>query len=296
MQISSVAMIGVGAMGAPMAMNIHKAGFSLTVCDRNEAALTPFRAKGTKCVATAASCTACDVVIVIVATPAQAEAVLFGEEGLVAGLQDDASRPLVVIMGTVAPDWMRETGARLATHDVRLVDAPVSGGAIRAEEGSLAIIMGGAQADCDALRPLMGAMGKAVFYCGALGSGQATKIVNNLVGISILMTVAEAYRIGLGNGLVLSDAIPIFEAGTGRNFMTSKPDDAGAAYAGWTASREIFDSLHVILRKDIDLALSIAGETGTLPMTEAIRDVLGKVGDETFETWAAIGATSNKKA
>lgn len=296
MQISSVAMIGVGAMGAPMAMNVHKAGFDLTVCDRSEAALAPFRAEGVTCVAAAADCAACDVVIVIVATPAQADAVLFGEAGLVPALRDGASRPLVVIMGTVSPDWMKETGARLAPHGVRLVDAPVSGGAVRAQEGSLAIIMGGERADCEALRPLMQAMGSAIFHCGPLGSGQATKIVNNLVGISILMTAAEAYRIGLGNGLLLPDAIPVFEAGTGRNFMTGKPHGASEAYSSWTASRETFDSLHAILRKDIDLALAIGGEAGPLPMTEALRGVLERVGDDTFETWAAIAASSNGKA
>ena len=295
MQIKSVAMIGVGAMGAPMAMNVRKAGFGLTVCDRNEAALAPFRAEGVRCVASAAECGACDVVMVIVATPAQAEAVLFGEAGLVSGLRAGASRPLVVIMGTVAPDWMKETGARLALHEARLVDAPISGGAVRAQEGSLAIIMGGERADCEALRPLMEAMGSAIFHCGPLGSGQATKIVNNLVGISILMTAAEAYRIGLGNGLLLPDAIPVFEAGTGRNFMTAKPHDAAEAYASWTASRETFDSLHAILRKDIDLALAIGGEAGPLPMTEALRGVLERVDDATFETWAAIAASGGRK-
>lgn len=296
MQISSVAMIGVGAMGGPMAMNVRKAGFDLTVCDRSEAALAPFRAQGVTCAASVAECAVCDVVIVIVATPAQADAVLFGEDGLVAGLRPGAPRPLVVIMGTVAPDWMKQTGGRLAGHGVRLVDAPVSGGAVRAQEGSLAIIMGGERADCEVLRPLMEAMGGSIFHCGPLGSGQATKIVNNLVGISILMTAAEAYRIGLGNGLLLPDAIPVFDAGTGRNFMTGKPDGAGEAYASWTASRETFDSLHAILRKDIDLALSIGGEAGSLPMTQALRGVLERVGDDTYETWAAIAASRNGKA
>lgn len=296
MQIGSVAMIGVGAMGGPMATNVHKAGFDLTLCDRSEAALAPFRAEGVTCVTTAADCAACDVVILMVATPAQAEAVLFDEAGLVPGLGDDATRPLVVIMGTVAPEWMTETSVRLADHGVRLVDAPVSGGALRAQNGTLAIIMGGDEADCTALRPLMAAMGNSIFYCGPLGAGQATKIVNNLVGISILMTAAEAYRIGLGNGILLPEAIPVFEAGTGRNFMTAKPHGAGEAYASWTASRQTFDGLHAILRKDVDLALTIGDKAGPLPMTKALRGVLDMVDDATFETWAAIAASSNGKS
>lgn len=76
----------------------------------------------------------------------------------------------------------------------------VSGGVVKAREGTLAIIMGGRKEDCDALRPLMQAMGDQIFHCGALGAGQATKIINNLVGIANLLVAAEAYRIAIDNG------------------------------------------------------------------------------------------------
>lgn len=286
MTIGTVAVIGVGAMGAPMAMNIHKAGFELTVCDRSEAARAPFAALGVRCVTRAADCADCDVVIVLVATPEQAREVVLADGGLCSGLGHH--KPILVVMGTIAPGSMQDLQRDLEPAGVRVVDAPISGGVVKARDGTLAIIMGGARADCDALRPLMEAMGETIFYCGPLGSGQATKIVNNLVGITTLMIAAEAYRIGLDNGLFLPDAMPVFEASTGRNFFTAKADDAPEAYGAWAKTRADFESLQAILRKDIDLALSIGNGSGPLPMTRALRAVLGAVSDETFENWCAV--------
>jgi 3-hydroxyisobutyrate dehydrogenase-like beta-hydroxyacid dehydrogenase len=290
MTIRSVAVIGVGSMGAPMAMNIHKAGFDLTVCDRSPEACAPFEALGIRSVERASDCADCDAVIVLVATPEQARTVVLGEGGLREGLH--GKTPLLVVMGTIAPGAMHELQRELEPTGVRVVDAPISGGAVKAREGTLAIIMGGRAEDCEVLRPLMESMGDAIFYCGSLGAGQATKIINNLVGITSLMISAEAYRIAGENGINLSDAIPVFEAGSGRNFFTARAKDAPEAYDAWTATRAGFDSLHAIMRKDIDLALSIGNSSGSLPMTKALRAVLDHVDDETFDTWRAIAAVN----
>lgn len=286
--IRSVAVIGVGAMGAPMATNIHKAGFELTVCDRNPDALAPFATLGARCVRQARDCAGCDAVIVLVATPQQARAVVLGDDGLRAGL--DGRTPMLVVMGTIAPETMRELAHELEPTGMRVVDAPVSGGPVKAQAGTLAIMMGGAAEDVDRLRPLMQAMGPNLFHCGPLGAGQATKIVNNLVGITTLMVAAEAYRIAGDNGIRLPDAIPVFEAGSGRNFFTAHPKDAPEAYTAWTQTRADFDSIQSILRKDIDLALAIGEGSGPLPFTKALRAMLDSVGDDTFETWSAVAA------
>lgn len=294
MSARDIAVVGVGAMGAPMAMNIHKAGFNLTVCDRSEQARAPFAALGLRCTDRPAECADCDVVVLLVATPEQARAVLFDEGGVVSGLS--GKTPLIAIMSTVAPETMKAFAEELRPRGLRIVDAPVSGGVVKARDGTLAIIMGGASEDCDALRPVLDAIGDQVFHCGDIGSGQATKIINNMVGISILMIAAEAYRIGLDNGLSLPDAIPVFEAGTGRNFLTAKPDAASEAYAAWAATRGDFDSLQAILRKDIDLALSIGAGSGPLPVTQALRGLLDRVGDETFRNWRAVADTHSEKS
>ncbi|GGO62779.1 3-hydroxyisobutyrate dehydrogenase [Roseovarius pacificus] len=286
MSAQRVAMIGVGVMGAPMAMNLHEAGLDLTVCDRSEAARAPFVALGLRCTDRPADCASCDVVIVMTATPDQAREVIFGVGGVIEGLTN--AKPLIAIMGTVSPETMREFGRDLEPYGVRIMDAPVSGGVVKARAGTLAIIMGGTINDCEILRPVAEAVGDEIFHCGALGTGQATKIVNNLVGISMLMVAAEAYRIGIENGLSLPDAIPVFEAGTGRNFLTATPYAASEAYAAWAGTRGEFDALQSIISKDINLALSIGDGAGPLPMTNALRTVLAGVGDETFETWSVI--------
>ena len=227
------------------------------------------------------------------ATPEQANAVLFGDGGVVSGLS--GKQPMIVMMGTVAPETVREFAEQLRPHGLRIVDAPVSGGVVKARDGSLAIIMGGTRQDCDEVRPVMEALGDQIFHCGDLGAGQATKIINNMVGISMLMTAAEAYRIAIDNGLSLPDAMPVFEAGTGRNFLTGEANAASEAYSAWAGTRESFDSLQAILRKDIDLALSLGRRSGPLPATNALRSLLAAVGDETFTNWRAVAATNPAK-
>lgn len=290
MTIQDVAVIGVGAMGAPMAMNIHKAGFNLTVCDRSPDARKPFSEIGARCTESAADCADCDAVIILVATPDQAQSVIFGDGGVVSGISE--KRPVLIVMGTILPETIKSFERNLEPYGIQVVDAPISGGVVKARDGTLAIIMGGKPEDCESVKPLMQAMGEKIFYCGPLGAGQTTKIINNMVGISTLMIAAEAYRIALDNGLSLPYAMPVFEAGTGRNFMTGAPKDASNSYAAWASKRADFDSLQAILRKDIDLGLSIGAASGPLPMTRALRAMLADVGDETFENWSKIASTA----
>lgn len=286
MTVRKVAMIGVGQMGAPMARNILRAGFELIICDRNEAAIAPFRDLGVQCVDSAADCAGCDVVVVLVATPEQTKTVLLGPGGLLEGVAENV--PVVAVMGTIAPREMLDLAEELQRKAIPIVDAPISGGAVGAIDGSLAIMVGGQRDVFDRLLPLMESMGRSIFHCGSLGTGQATKIVNNIVGISTQMVAGEAYRILLGNGLKMQDALPIFEAGTGRNFLTRDATDAVRSYSAWTGGREDFEGLQAIMRKDIGLALSIGAEAGPLPMINALRAVLENVGEETYETWSAI--------
>ncbi len=286
MTIKTVAVIGVGAMGNPMARRIHGAGYALTVCDTSEKALASFVDLGVRTTRRAADCAGCDVVIILVATPDQARHVALGDNGLRAGLS--GTPPMLVVMGTVAPATMHELQRELEPLGVHVVDAPVSGGLVKARDGTLAIMMGGRSEDIDALQPLMAGMGKSIFRCGTLGAGQATKIVNNAMGIASIMIAAEAYRIGLDNGLRLEDAVPVFEASSGRNFFSRNARDASEAYAAWAPTRDDFNSLQAIMRKDFDLALAIGGDAASLPVMRALRVMLDGIGEETFETWRTV--------
>lgn len=284
--IENVAVIGAGAMGAPMARRLRDAGFNLTICDRSEEALDRLRGDGIACTTRAADCAGCDVVLILVATPAQVRAVLSGEEGLRAGLA--GRKPVVVVMSTISPAAMRELHDDLAPQSITLLDAPVSGGDLKARDGTLSIMVGGPRESFDALQPVWETLGSAVFHCGALGAGQATKIVNNIIGICNLMISAEAYGIALDSGLDLKAILPVLDESSGRNFFSRTPEMASAAYGAWASSREGFASLQAIMRKDIALAAEICDAADGLPMLRMLKDVLAGVDDETYRRWRRV--------
>lgn len=166
MAIRTVALIGAGNMGAPMARRVRDAGFDLIVCDRNRAVLDSFESEGTRVTSAARDCAAADAVILLVANDEQLLGVTIGPEGL-AGAIPAGHRPLLCVMGTTLPKTLREVADGLQGTSARLLDAPISGGIVRAEQGTLTIMMGGDAADLEEARPLMQAMGERLFPAGA---------------------------------------------------------------------------------------------------------------------------------
>jgi 3-hydroxyisobutyrate dehydrogenase-like beta-hydroxyacid dehydrogenase len=289
--IRKIAVIGIGSMGNPMSRRIRGAGFNLTVCDKNKAVLEDFAAMGARTTVTPADCADSDVVIVLVATREQLRAVCLGEDGLKRATSAGQPRHIVV-MSTVAPQDMRELETAFARTPTHIVDAPISGGVVRAQKGTLTILAGGAEADVAALRPVFEALGDKVFHCGALGSGQVTKIVNNIIAISNLMFSAEAYRLAVANGLTLERIMPALESGSARNFMSANPRDAPETYAAASRTDESYRALQTINGKDIDLALSLNDDHLQLPAVTALRELLRKTGQETLANWRVIGGVT----
>ena len=286
--VSTVAVIGVGTMGEPMARRIAGAGFGLTVCDANPANLAPLTGSGACLAADPAACAGCDVVVVLVATPGQLRTVVSGANGLRSA---PAGGPrYLVVMSTVSPEDVRGLQASLSGTPTRVVDAPVSGGVTQARAGTLTIMAGGAEPDVAVLRPVFEAMGRSIFHCGPLGTGQATKIVNNVVAITNLMVSAEAYRIALGHGLTLDRLMPVLDASSGRNFLSKGPGIATEAYGAWSRSVEGFEALQSINRKDIDLALASAGPGAALPALSALRKLLDEPAEAVLPNWQAVAA------
>lgn len=285
--VRRVAVIGAGSMGNPMARRIHDAGFALTVCDVDQASLEQFGALGARTTVKPSDCATCDAVIVIVATPEQLRAVVVGRDGL-------RSSPIngpgyLVVMSTVSPRDMRDLKALFSGGTTRVVDAPVSGGVLGAQTGTLTIMAGGAETDIVVLQPLFETMGKSIFHCGPLGAGQATKIVNNTIAISNLMISAEAYRVALHNGLSFKRVMPVLDASSARNFLSKAPADAPEAYGTWSNSMDVFEAFQSINRKDIDLALLAAPPDMALPAISALRRLLDEAGEETLANWRAVG-------
>jgi 3-hydroxyisobutyrate dehydrogenase-like beta-hydroxyacid dehydrogenase len=212
----AVGFIGLGNMGGPMATNLAKHGFSLVVHDIDPARVEPLRNQGAqvapspRAVAAAAARTIC-----MVETTAQVEAVIAGEQGIIQGA---APGHIVVCMSTVDPFAVRRLGAELAARQVAMLDAPVSGGTVRAASGELSVIAGGAPATFAACRDLFEAMGAKVFHVGGLGQGLAMKLVNNMLGQVNTVAIAEALVMGVKAGLNPQTIYEVIRASTGTSW------------------------------------------------------------------------------
>jgi len=197
-----VGFIGLGVMGAPMARHLLEAGHDLAVWARRpEAADALVKAGAARCASPAALAARCEVVFTIVTTGADVEALAFGSGGLVAGFTPGA---IHVDMSTIAPASAREIAARYAKSGVRWLDAPVSGGAVGAEQATLAIMAGGEAETLETVRPLLEAMGRTIVHIGPVGAGQVAKACNQMVMVSAIQACAEAMRLAQAHGVDLA--------------------------------------------------------------------------------------------
>lgn len=182
--------IGLGLMGRPMCRHLHDAGAQLTVHNRSRAAAEQMVQPGivaAESPAEVASCT--EILVLMVSDTPAVEAVLFGTNGVIEGLR---SGSLVIDMGTTAAQATREFADRLKRAGADLIDAPVSGGQMGAQDASLSIMAGGEDAAIERARPLFEVLGKHLTHVGGVGAGQVAKAANQIiVGLNI-GAVAEA--------------------------------------------------------------------------------------------------------
>ena len=259
----SIAFIGLGNMGAPMAENLLKAGYTLSVFDLSDAATKRLEKAGAR-VAQSPKEAASNAQVVISMLPAgqHVHSVYLGDssaEGLLAALPKGT---LVIDSSTIAAADARTVAEAASKLGIDFLDAPVSGGTGGAVAGSLTFIVGG-RADAFAkAEPILSAMGKNIFHAGEHGAGQVAKICNNML-LGILMAgTAEAINLGVKNGLdpkVLSD---IMLQSSGRNWtlevynpypqvMENVPSSNG--YQGGFMSK--------LMQKDLNLAMQTAKDT-----------------------------------
>jgi 2-hydroxy-3-oxopropionate reductase len=194
-----IGFIGLGIMGRPMAKNLLKAGYSVIVHNRSQAAVQELTGLGAKAGSSAAGVArAAQVVILMLPNSPDVELVALGPHGLMEGVQ---SGQTVVDMSTISPIVSQKVGAALATKGVRMLDAPVSGGEKGAIEGTLSIMVGGDRAVFDAVLPIFQAMGKTITHLGPLGSGGFTKLANQIIVAVNLTALAEALVLAAKAGL-----------------------------------------------------------------------------------------------
>ena len=256
-----VGFAGLGAMGIPMAKNLHKAGLLSAVWNRSREKATALAAD-TGCAAPeslSAFAKGLDVVVVCVSADADVRAVI---EGFAPGLAKDT---LVIDCSTVSADTARWAEGFLAPRGVAFLDAPVSGGVEGAQKGTLAVMTGGTPAAFEQARPVLQAMGKTIEHFGPAGAGQATKATNQIMVAGIIRAVAEAMAFAGAHGLPLDKVHATLGAGAGSSwyFVNRAPNMIRGAYpAGFRVK------LHA---KDLGICRDMAARFGVhLPVVDAM--------------------------
>jgi 3-hydroxyisobutyrate dehydrogenase-like beta-hydroxyacid dehydrogenase len=197
-KLERVAFAGLGIMGGPMAANLVRAGFEVTVFTRTREKAERFAAEhGARAAASPAEAASdAHAFVSIVPDAPQVEEVLFGEDGAAEALPDGS---LVVDMSTISPTASRDLAGRLAPRPY--VEAPVSGSKPKAEDGTLTIMAGGSPEDFEAARPLFDAMGERIVHVGPIGHAQMAKLLTNTMGAVNAAVLAEAIRTAKAAGL-----------------------------------------------------------------------------------------------
>jgi 3-hydroxyisobutyrate dehydrogenase-like beta-hydroxyacid dehydrogenase len=214
-----VAFLGLGIMGSRMAANLAKAGYELTVWNRTRSTAETFRvahpqARLAGTPAEAARDAA--IVITMVVDGPQVESILLGEDGAVGTMPAGG---LVVDCSTIGPTATLAIAARLAQHEIRMLDAPVTGSSPRAADGTLTIMAGGASEDFERAKRLLEAMGTTIVHCGPLGHGQMVKLINNAVAATNAVTLGQALVLGARAGVDLDALIEVMRGGSGASTM-----------------------------------------------------------------------------
>lgn len=287
--IKSVAFIGAGNMGAPMARCALRAGYALTICDRNPAVRDAFAAQGVRTTADVADCAAADAIIVLLANDAQITEAMLGERGLAQAIPA-GHHPLVCMMSTTLPSTLRALEAPLAAAGACLLDAPISGGIVGAQDGTLTIMLGGSQKDVLRAQPLMQAMGKGIFHCGALGSAAVTKIINNMLCVTNMFLAAEAVELAAAHGVDFEHLAPVLEVSTGLNFLTADATAGRAQYRAWVPTEAAFADIHRIISKDLHLAMAL-GDAASLDlgMLKQVSGFVDEHGGQAGARWKRAG-------
>jgi 3-hydroxyisobutyrate dehydrogenase len=219
--MTRVGFIGIGVMGTPMAGNLARKGFAVTLFDAMPGRAAQV-AKELGCAAaeSLSSLGDCQFVVTMLPDGKAVQEVLTRAEGqaLLKALKPGA---ICIDMSSAEPLLTRETGAVLAKKGITLVDAPVSGARPRAEAGTLAIMIGcGSSEVLEKVKPVLSAMGNQLFELGGLGNGHAMKAINNIIAGAKMIAVAEGLTLGEEFGLDPATMVAVLNASTGRSFVT----------------------------------------------------------------------------
>lgn len=199
MKDQRIGVIGAGMMGVPMARNLLRAGFAVTVHSRTRARAEPLQREGANWADSPADLAhESSAIISIVSDSPDVHDVYLGPAGVCSNLRPGT---LCIDMSTISPETTQTVAAKVSSLGGAYLDAPVSGGTTGAQAGTLSIMVGGDAADLERARPIFAALGKSVVHCGPIGNGQLTKLCNQILCGLNLLAVSEAVVFARGVGL-----------------------------------------------------------------------------------------------
>ena len=260
-----IGFIGLGIMGRPMAKNLLKAGYDVTVSSSSRAAEELAEA-GARTATGKELGETCDLVLTMLPNSPQVKEVMLGENGIGAFMKPGS---VFIDMSSINPVASREIAAELSGRGIEMLDAPVSGGEPKAIDGTLSFMVGGKQEVFDRYASVLSAMGSSVVRCGEIGAGNTTKLANQIIVACNIQALAEALTLAQKAGV---DPQLVFEAIrgglAGSTVMNAK---APMMFAGNDRPGFRID-LHI---KDLNNALDCAHAVGApVPMTAAVQEVL----------------------
>ncbi|HEX2035388.1 MAG TPA: NAD(P)-dependent oxidoreductase [Chloroflexota bacterium] len=257
-----VGYIGLGLMGKPMARNILRAGYPLTVYNRTRSKAEDLAAEGVTVAGSIAELARqVDVVCSCVTGPRDVEAVYLGEGGVLSGARPGT---LLIEMSTIDPGTHQRVAQAARERDCAYLDAPVSGGVTGAREGTLTIMCGGETATFEQARPLLETMGRSLYHCGQSGAGAAAKLINNFISASTAVAVCEGLVLGVKAGLDVAQLHELLmSASAGSKTLAGFKDTAlqGNFEPGFTIDN---------MEKDVTLAGQLARELGVRFLAGAV--------------------------
>jgi 3-hydroxyisobutyrate dehydrogenase len=255
--------IGIGLMGKPMTLRLLAAGYKVAVWNRSREKLAPVTAKGAIAKDSPAEVARfADIVMMCVTDQNSVKDVLFGAGGIAEGASDGK---IVIDFSSIAPKAARDYAAQLAGKGIGYIDAPVSGGTVGAENGTLAIMAGGRAEHIEFVRPLVAELSSRFTRMGDSGAGQVTKLANQVIVASLFPVIAEALRLAEASGV---DAGKVPEALQG-GFADSRPLQIFGPRMASRAYEPALGTVNVML-KDLLNAVAVAEEAGVpLPMARA---------------------------
>ncbi|MDE0083635.1 MAG: NAD(P)-dependent oxidoreductase [Gammaproteobacteria bacterium] len=249
-----IGFIGLGIMGRGMVANLLRAGLPVRVWNRTASRMGPLVEAGAEAGQDPADvASGSEIVITCVSDTPDVEEVILGERGVISGARPGS---LVVDMSTISPSVTREVGQRLGEEGIAMLDAPISGGSEGAANGTLSIMVGGAEDQVERAMPAFRAMGKTITHVGPIGAGQTVKLVNQIVVVVNMLAVGEGLLFAEAAGVDLAKTLDAITGGAAGSWMLQNRGPQ-VIERDWRPGFMID-----LQQKDLRLALDAADEMG----------------------------------